>query len=159
MTYSSTNSRSPIRLLFGFVAGFFATLIFHQLALTLLWLVGVAPFAPFPTLATQPFGVPAVLSLAFWGGIWGVLFASIDHTFPRGNAYWGVAFLFGAILPSMVALFLVAPLKGKPIAGGLEPSLLFTAFLINGAWGVGTGLILRSLSRRFGRSRHRGDLK
>jgi ATP-dependent Clp protease ATP-binding subunit ClpA len=44
----------------------------------------------------------------------------------------------------------VVPLKGRPIAGGWDPSLPVTAFLINGAWGVGTGLILKALSGRFG---------
>jgi hypothetical protein len=152
MARRSTSSVYP-RLLFGFIAGFLATLIFHQLTLTLLWSVGLAPFAPFPMAATRPFGVPAVLSLAFWGGLWGVLFALVDNRFPRGSGYWVMAFLFGAILTSLVALFVVAPLKGKPIAGGLDPSLLLTALLINGAWGLGTGLILSALCSRFGGSR------
>ena len=34
---------SSAQLLFGFVAGFLATVIFHQLALALLWIIGVAP--------------------------------------------------------------------------------------------------------------------
>lgn len=99
--------------------------------------------------ATQPLGVPAVFSLAFWGGVWGILFALIHDGFPRGGGYWVTAFLFGVILPSLVALFVVAPLKGRPIAGGWQPSLLLTAFLINGAWGIGTGLILKALTGWF----------
>ena len=67
------------RLLFGFIGGFFGTLIFHQLTLAVLWGVGLAPFKPFPMAATEPFGVPAVLSLAFWGGVWGIPFALIDR--------------------------------------------------------------------------------
>jgi len=39
------------------------------------------------------------------------------------------------------------PLKGRPVGGGWHPALLITAFLINGAWGVGTALILGGLSR------------
>ena len=35
-----------MRTLLSFLAGFFATLIFHQLTLALLWWVRVAPFAP-----------------------------------------------------------------------------------------------------------------
>jgi hypothetical protein len=62
----------------GFLAGFLATLIFHQLTLAALWAAGVAPLGPFSVTATRPFGVPAMLSLAFWGGVWGVLFASVD---------------------------------------------------------------------------------
>lgn len=136
------------RLLFGFIAGFFATLVFHQLTLAVLWIVGLAPFGPFSMTATQPFGIPAVFSLAFWGGIWGILFALIEGGFPR-RGYWWWAFLFGAILPSLVALMVVLPLKGIPMGGGWHMSLLLTAFLINGAWGIGTGLILKGLSDRF----------
>ena len=127
----------------GFLAGFLATLLFHQLTLALLWQVGVAPFGPFPMVATPPFGIPAVWSLAFWGGIWGILFASIEGRFPRGGYYWAIAFLFGALLPSLVAFVVVLPLKGQPLGGGWKLPRLLTAFLINGAWGVGTGLILK----------------
>jgi len=141
------------RLAFGFIAGFLATLIFHQLTLALLWAAGVAPFGPFPMAATQPFGVPAVFSLAFWGGVWGILFALIEGKFPRRSGYWVAAFLFGAILPSLVALLIVLPLKGRPMGGGWHLPLLLTAFLINGAWGVGTGLLLKTLSIWFSGSR------
>lgn len=149
MTQRSTLTRFLKGLLFGFLAGFFATLIFHQLTLSVLWALGVAPFGPFSMKATQPFGVPAVFSLAFWGGIWGILFAFIQGGFLRGS-YWIITFLFGAILPSLVALLVVLPLKGLPMGGGGHLSLLLTAFLINGAWGIGTGVILKMLSGWFG---------
>lgn len=145
--------RSLTRLLFSFIAGFLATLIFHQLTLAVLWAAGIAPSGPFSMEATQPFGVPALLSLAFWGGVWGMIYGLIDGSFPRGG-YWVMAFLFGAILPSLVALMVVRPLKGQPMGGGWQPPLLLTAFLINGVWGIGTGLFLRTLSDRFSGSHH-----
>ena len=132
-----------MRTFFSFIAGFFATLIFHQLTLALLWGAGIAPFGPFSMAATHPFGVPAVISLAFWGGVWGILFGLADTRFPSGSGYWLYAFLFGAILPTLVALLVVLPLKGRPVGGGWHPALLLTAVLINGAWGIGTGLILK----------------
>ncbi len=138
-------------LLFGFIAGFFATLIFHQFVLAFLWGVGVAPFGPFSMAVTRPFGVPAVISLSIWGGIWGILFSLIDRSFPRRAGYWVTAFLFGAILPSLVALLVVLPIKGRPMGGGWHASLLVTAFLVNGAWGVGTGLFLKVLRGWFPR--------
>ncbi|MGA3115201.1 MAG: hypothetical protein ABSF90_12320 [Syntrophobacteraceae bacterium] len=153
MTCRVESSDCLKRILFGFTAGFLATLIFHQLSVWVLWIVGVAPFAPFLMAVTKPFGLPAVISLAVWGGIWGILFALIDRRFPAGAGYWVVAFLFGAIFPSLVALLVVLPLKGRPLGGGWHPPLLLTAFLINGAWGVGTGLILGVLSSRFSRGR------
>jgi hypothetical protein len=143
------------RFLFGFIAGFFATLIFHQLMLALLWGLGLAPFPPYPMTLTHPFLIPAVFSLSFWGGVWGILFALIHGRFPRRAAYWVVAFFFGAILPSLVALLVVLPLKGHPMGGGWHLPLLLTAFLVNGAWGIGTGLILKWLSAGFRRARRR----
>jgi len=147
MTDQITRPSFLNRLLFGFIAGFLATLIFHQLTLTFLRGVGVAPFGPFSMAATQPFGVPAFLSLSFWGGVWGVPFAFIDSRFPRRAGYWVTAFMVGAIIPSLVALLLVLPLKGRPMGGGWHVPLLVTAFLINGAWGIGTGVFLRTLRR------------
>ena len=135
------------RALSGFIAGFLATLIFHQLTLLLLWKAGVAPFAPFSMAPTHPFGVPAVISLAFWGGVWGIAYAFIDNRFPKGAGYWPASFLFGAIAPSAVALLIVLPLKGHPVGGGWHAPLLTTAFLVNGAWGIGTGLFLQILTR------------
>jgi len=146
MEESKTSLSFPSRLLSGFIAGFLATLIFHQLILYLLWAMKVAPFGPFSMAATKPFGVPAVISLSFWGGIWGIVFALIDRSFPGGFGYWMVSFLFGAIFPSLVALVVVLPFKGKPMGGGWHAPLLITAFLINGAWGIGTGLLLRLFS-------------
>jgi hypothetical protein len=136
------------QLLLSFVAGFLATLIFHQLTVALLRGIGVSPFLPFSMAPTQPFGMPAVLSLAFWGGIWGIIFWKVHSRFPGGPAYWVTAFLFGAILPSLVALLVVLPLRGRPVGGGWYPPLLITAFLANGAWGVGTALFLKVLRVR-----------
>jgi hypothetical protein len=148
MAQPSTTFRNPTAraLVGGFAAGFLATLIFHQLTLALLWEAGIAPFGPFSTAATQPLAVPAVFSLAFWGGVWGVLYALVDSRFPSGGAYWIAAFLFGAIVPTLVALLIVLPLKGQAVGGDWEAALWLTALLVNGAWGVGTGLILMAWS-------------
>jgi hypothetical protein len=145
MAHSNTPRAFSARLLFGFIAGFASTLIFHQLTLGLLWNAGLAPSVPFSMAATYPFGVPAVLALAFWGGVWGILFALTERKFARRGGYWVAAFLFGAVLPSLVALLVVLPLKGQPVGGAWQPQVLLTSFLINGAWGIGTGLILRAL--------------
>ncbi len=147
----NTPPEISVRLPYGFLAGFLATLIFHQLTLALLRWAGIAPFGPFSMAPTSPFGFPAVLSLAFWGGVWGILLATVCGWFPRGAAYWTTAFLFGAILPTLVAFLVVIPLKGGPIGGGWHLPRLLTAFLINGAWGVGTVLILGLLASRAGR--------
>ncbi len=137
------------RMLAGFIAGFLATLIFHQLTVALFHGAGVSPFLPYSWTPTVPFGIPAVLSLSFWGGAWGIVFGLIHGRFPRGAGYWGAAFLFGAVLPSLVALLVVLPLKGRPLGGGWQLSLLLIAFFANGAWGIGTGVFLKSLKGWF----------
>ena len=67
----------------GFVAGFIAVLLFHQPALALLTQLGVAEASTYSFKATAPFGVPQLISLAFWGGVWGVVFALVDRVFFR----------------------------------------------------------------------------
>ena len=143
---------SSRRALLGFIAGFLATLIFHQLTLWVLWSTGFAPVPPFSLAATKPLGVPAVISLAFWGGIWGIVFSLVERRFSAGWSYWLSALVFGAVFPTAVALLLVMPLKGRPLGGGWQPSLWVAALLVNGAWGIGTALFIKLMSKNFGRS-------
>jgi hypothetical protein len=151
IAYNKASIGFSKKVLYGFIAGFLSTLVFHQLTLEILWIAGLAPFGPYSMAVTSPFGIPAVFSLAFWGGIWGILFAQLEGSLPPRGGYWAVTFLFGGILPSLVALLVVFPLKGKPIGGGWHAPLLLTAFLINGAWGIGTALFLKKLSIAFSR--------
>jgi hypothetical protein len=126
-----------MRWIAAFAAGFLATLIFHQGAVALLHGAGVAPIEPYPLAPTWPLGVPQVLSLAFWGGVWGLgLWALIRNA--RGPRYWGICALAGALAPTAVAMLVVFPLKGLPVttvavAGGL---------VLNAIWGLGTGVLV-----------------
>src|SRR5688572_11812263 len=76
------------RLVWGFVAGFIAVLLFHQPALAFLSQVGFTQAVTYSFKATAPFGVPQVISLAFWGGVWGAVFAAVERRFPRRNLSW-----------------------------------------------------------------------
>jgi hypothetical protein len=141
--FGTLRALSPAqKLLLGFFAGFIAVLLFHQPVLALLNQLGIAKGNVYSLRSTVPLGVPQVISLAFWGGVWGIVFAAIEHRFPRSAMYWVCAFLFGAIFPTLVAWFIVAPMKGLPLAGGWEFNRMLTGFLINGAWGCGTALLL-----------------
>lgn len=131
----------------AFIAGFLSTLVFHQGVLSLLWLLGVFPRAPYDMQATGPLGVPAVVSLAFWGGIWGAaIWAALKNAV--GRTYWLRAVLLGALAPSAVALLIVLPLKGMPVAGGFDPTLIAGALILNGAWGLGLALLMRLITAR-----------
>src|SRR5262245_6704591 len=130
----------------AFIAGFLSTLVFHQGMLSLLWLAGAVPRTPYSMAPTSPLGVPAVISLAFWGGVWGVALWPLLRNAP-GPAYWLRAPVLGALLPSLVALFVVMPLKGMPVAGGWSPAIIAGALLLNGAWGIGVALLMRAARR------------
>ena len=145
-THRATLSH-PMAIVGGFLAGFFATLIFHQLAVAFLWSLHFAPGPAYQMTPRPPLGVPAVFSLAFWGGIWGILFAYLSPFFGKGAGYWVKALLFGGIFPSLVALLLVVPLKGGPIGAGWQIRIWCFAFIVNACWGVGTALLL-GLARR-----------
>jgi hypothetical protein len=133
------------RIIIAFIAGFIATLVFHQGGLALMNQFGMTDRGPFNMNATEPFGVPQVFSLAFWGGVWGILLAWFLGT--RKTGWYLRAFIFGALLPTAVALFVVAPLKGQPVAGGWDPKLILGGVILNGLWGLGTALIIRALAR------------
>jgi hypothetical protein len=133
----TTPAASRVRWTLGFVAGFIAVLVFHQLALNLLTQSGFVQAVTYSAKATWPFGVPQVLSTAFWGGVWGAALAVAQRSFPRGASYWLAAIAFGAILPSLVAWFVVAPLKGLPVAAGGDVHRILATLLANGAWGLG----------------------
>jgi hypothetical protein len=129
------------RLAIGFGAGFIAVLVFHQPLLALLSASGFVAAKAYSTAATAPFGVPQIFSTAFWGGVWGVVFAWVEPRLPRKAGYWLAALAFGAALPSLVAWFVVAPLKGAPILAGGDLPRIVTALLVNGAWGVGCAFL------------------
>lgn len=127
----------------AFIAGFVAVPVFHQSLLALLYAVSLSPLAPYQTSSTQPFGLPKFLSIALWGGVWGIIWATTVLRWSRAKYYWVVAIVFGAIAVNFVALFIFAPVKGQPIAGGWKPAVLITGLLINGAWGFGTALLFK----------------
>jgi hypothetical protein len=133
--------------LLGFIAGFLAVPIFHQGVWYLFELVGFVPFTR-PAWALDPippFGVPSVVSKAFWGGVWGAVLAPL-LTNLRGSAYWAGWIVMGAVAPTLVAFFVVSPIKGEPIP------LLWPGFaaglVVNGVWGFGTALFLRLFRSR-----------
>jgi hypothetical protein len=130
--------------LFAFAGGFLATLVCHQGVMAVFHLAGLAP-APFNMTPVPPLGVPAVLSLAFWGGVWGVPVHALARGF-RGRGYWFACVLAGAIGPTAVAMLWVFPLKGLAVSittvvGGL---------IVNAAWGLGLAAFMRAALRLYG---------
>jgi hypothetical protein len=138
-------------LVMAFIAGVLAVPIFHQILLGILHLAGIVPFTPFNMTPTKPFGVPDVISISFWGGVWGVVFALTVRRWFSGTAYWIASAVIGGVALTLVFMFVVWPLK----IGGLPPDmvgLFVIGFLLNAAWGIGWALFLMLLERMRGAS-------
>ena len=71
----------------GFAGGFLAVLIFHQSLWFLFNQIGLIPWErpAWPFDPIPPFGVPSVISKAFWGRVWGAVLAPLLSTL-RGRA-------------------------------------------------------------------------
>jgi len=148
MASSNTVARRwarELRVFLEFVAGFCGTIFFHQPALWLLHLAGVTPRTPYVMTPVPPLGVPSVISLAFWGGVWGLILIPAISRIKNEGAYFLAAIVFGAIFPTLVAAFIIAPLKH--ISMPATPANAILGLTVNGAWGLGTALFFRLLAR------------
>jgi hypothetical protein len=134
-------------LVLGFVAGALGTLIFHQITIWLLTSAGAVQGNPYSLRPVAPLGVPQVLNVAFWGGLWGWVFALIADRFPRHWPLWLAGLVFGAVAPTLFGWFVLAPLRGQPMANGFNPARMWTGPVINGMWGLGTALFYDVLRR------------
>jgi hypothetical protein len=130
---------NPVTL---FAAGFISVLVFQMGANGIMHALGYVP-APFPYQPTWPLGVPQTWSMAFWGGIWGLVFGLLEKRFPAGILYYVAAFLFGVLFPVLVLWFIVFPLKGLPIAAGWNIRRMVPQLLSHGAFGLGIAILLR----------------
>jgi xanthosine utilization system XapX-like protein len=131
----------PRSLAIHFACGFLAVLLFHQGAILILNLLGFIPNGPYRTDPIPPFGVPAFLNQAFWGGVWGLVYALVRGRIPAALPVAVAGFLFGVLGPSCFGWFVLAPLRGQPVASGFViPNMLRSVF-INGTYGLGLALI------------------
>ena len=139
-----SGTRTVARIIGGFVAGFLAVPAFHQAALLALHRAGTAP-APWDLAPVPPVGVPAVASGRSGAGSGGSPFVPPAPRFGRGAGYWLAGLLFGAVALTPVAWFVVLPLKGLPPGGGFAWPGVIIGPVVNGAWGLGTALLLAAL--------------
>jgi hypothetical protein len=133
----------------AFLAGFFATLVFHQGLLAILHAAGATGLSAWAMKPTPPLGVPQVFSLAFWGGVWGIaLWLAVRRL--DSVRYWLASIAIGAIAPSAVALLVVLPLKGVSVSAPALPKTILGALLLNGFWGFGAAVGMRLAGGRAG---------
>lgn len=126
----------------AFVAGVLAMLIFHQGALAGLHYLGATPIAAYAMTPGWPLGLPVLLSLAVWGGIWGVVLWGLIRNAEAAGYYVG-AMILAALLLSVVHLFVLLPLQGQPLAAGWDTHFSVGVLVLNALWGLGLALFMR----------------
>lgn len=138
------------RLAVGFVAGFLSVLVFSNGAIALYHAAGMPiPLQPWSMAPVPPFGVPQTLSAAFFGGLWGILYAALEPRLTARLGWLAGGLVFGA-LPLLALWFVVFPLKGIPVGGGFTALGLQLGIVLHAVFGVGLALFFRLLGRRAG---------
>ena len=125
----------------GFLAGSVSVLIFHQLGFLIANELGLLKVPLYSMRPLPPFGVPAILSSAFWGGLWGIAAACVVPRLPRvlnGPLGW---ILFAGVIVTLVNWFVVLPIKGSPVGGGFRMPGVVIVPLVYAFWGFGMWLI------------------
>ncbi len=131
------------QIVFGFVAGALAVLVFHQCMVLGLHLLGFIPNFPWSMRPIPPWGVPAILNQMFWGGLWGILFALVGSRLPLGSDLARGA-VFGLLGPWLLGNGVLVPLfKGGNMLFGLNPQNMWRGALIGTAFGIGTAVFMR----------------
>jgi hypothetical protein len=136
--------------LVGFVAGALSVLIFHQFGFWVATELGFARARLYNMNPVPPFGVPTIVSAAFWGGLWGIAAAFLVPRLPGtlgGVLGW---VLFAGIIVTLVNWFIVQPIKGQPMGNGFRLPGVVVVPLVYAFWGLGMWVIARRLRIQFG---------
>jgi hypothetical protein len=134
----------PMRAFLGFLAGALSVLIFHQSVWALFHLGGLMP-PPYPMSPVPPWSVPLTIDFCFWGGIYGLIYGLL---LPRFTTPLWLSGLILGVIATLVLWFIVAPIKGRPLASGWVPRTMLVVLIIHVVWGLGVGLILRLVDSR-----------
>ena len=108
------------RIAIGFLAAVLSVLVFHQGMILLLRETGLFGI-PRSTLVwnltanARAFGLPTLVNQCFWGGLYGAVFGLLVGRVRIGAL--PLALLTGAAT-TMMGFFVIAALRGTPIAGG-----------------------------------------
>jgi hypothetical protein len=133
------------RIFLGCVAGAVSVLLFHQTTLQILFWLGLAPMAAFRVAHVAPFNMPMVVSITFWGAVYGGIFAALTSRLRK--PLWWFGWPLG-ICAMLIGWFVFQPLKGQPIAFGGQTGPMLRTFLAYSLWGIGVTLILPLLHPR-----------
>lgn len=155
------------RVVAGFLAGILAVLVFHQLTGIALARAGLLPTFNAYNMAAHPTALPAVTAFfksigftgwpsifnqAFWGGIWGIVFALLYGIIPgRGAIVKGLVFgILLVIISNWIVLPYVQTMRGLPnqvYFAGFVPQRMLIGLLLQMAFGLGLAIFYRMLRR------------
>jgi hypothetical protein len=135
----------PSRVFLGCIAGAIAALVFHQTTLQIFFWLGLAPQAAFRIAHVPPFHAPMVVSVTFWGALYGGLFGWATSRLKGPLWLYGLA---AGLCTMLLSCFVIRPLCGAPVAFGWQTAALLRSFAAHEMWGLGVGLILPLLLPR-----------
>lgn len=138
-------TRLPTRIFLGCIAGAISVLVFHQTTLQLFFWCGLAPQAAFRVAVVPPFNAPLVVSITFWGAVYGGLFGWASPLLPRPVL---LKALMAGVFAVLMGWFVIRPLAGHPVALGWRVGPMLRSAAACGMWGLGVTLILPMLLPR-----------
>jgi hypothetical protein len=90
-----------------------------------------------------PLGVPRSISLAFWAGLWGLIYAMVEEHLTVRFGWWAGGLVFG-VLPLLGHWFVALPLKGLGLGGGFDPARMPIEIAFHLVFGIGVAILFRS---------------
>ncbi len=130
------------RLILGFVAGFLSHVIFQGGFGAILYAAHVLPGLSWSLAPVPPFGVPLTLSLGFWAGLWGILYALIEPRLTARLSWWLGGIVFG-FAPLLVFWLVILPLKGAGVGGGFQAAMVPIHVDFHLIYGLGVAVLFR----------------
>jgi len=147
------------RIVLGFIAAAISVAVVHEGIIYLLNAAGYIPRSAWTmTPPVAPFGVPYLVNLIFWGGLWGVLFALIYEWLPGGWS-WLKGLIYGLFIVVVSNWLLLPLIKGQVFGITKPPQVLFANYdpmrmllgvLIVGGFGLGLGIVYGVIRPRGG---------
>lgn len=133
------------RVFLGSLAGALAVLVFHQTTLQVFFWLGLSPQAAFRIAQVPPFNAPLVVSITFWGAVYGAVIGLV-LPWVRGPLFVKTA--VAGVCAMALAWFLFLPLMGRSAAFGWQAWPMLRSFAAYQMWGMGVSLLLPLLHPR-----------
>jgi len=119
--------------------------MFHQTTMQVFFWLGWAQQAAFRTAQVPPFNVPLVVSITFWGAVYGGLFGL---ALPWAWAPLWLKCIAAGLCAMLLSWFVFLPLMGHSAAFGWKVWPMLRSVIAYQMWGLGLRLVLPLLLPR-----------